>query len=370
MLKNWELPCFFLVKPKTPNNGFPDSDGWSMIFLGRLDAFAWNILRHVLITVQYHQKSIALICIDRVSWKSRMHSSKELHPRTSKCQWCQFLMFDPTLALTDLRLALIFIFEIKATNKTIDFLILSFWVLDVQILKPWYSLAYRTETQVVEAKNMAQKRIGDEEEKSRVLQLEVQILKKISRDRVLGTQKREILSCTCRQGYRLCPTISNMKSCNPMIPVYVQLRIGSRIFFHNWSWEFATKQGSVCDRAAQPRMLGRDLCWEFSGGSLFGKDWQREKGGKPFCSGISEFLLARCALQSFLIEGSLGGHASSKFYRSLQVTCFRPRLLREWKPSENKKNSCRLKRRKGGRSKFRMVQVSEIGFLLEGIQTT
>ena len=112
-----------------------------MIFLGRLDAFAWNILRHVFITVQYHQKSIALICIDRVSWKSRMHSSKELHPRTSKCQWCQFLMFDPTLALTDLRLALIFIFEIKATNKTIDFQILSFWVLDIQILKPCSSRA-------------------------------------------------------------------------------------------------------------------------------------------------------------------------------------------------------------------------------------
>ena len=136
MLKNWELPCFFLVKPKTANSGFPDSDGWSMIFLGRLDAFAWNILRHVFITVQYHQKSIALICIDRVSWKSRIPEPQ--------MPVMAVLMFDPTLALTDLRLALIFIFEIKATKmdtqdlKTIDFLILSFWVLDVQILKPWW----------------------------------------------------------------------------------------------------------------------------------------------------------------------------------------------------------------------------------------
>ena len=104
-----------------------------------------------------------------------------------------------------------------------------------------------------------------------------------------------------------------------MIPVYVQLRIGSRIFFHNRSWGFATKQGSVCDRAAQPRMLGRDLCWEFSGGRLIGKDWQWEKG-KAFCSGISEFLLARCALQSFLIEGSLGGCA--KFLFSMHPPSF------------------------------------------------
>ena len=155
-----------------------------------------------------------------------------------------------------------------------------------------------------------------------------------------------------------------------MIPVYVQLRIGSRIFFHNWvenlppnKVQFATEQRS--------RACWEEICAEnFQVEVYLGKIGSGEKGGKPFCSGISEFLLARCALQSFLIEGSLGGHASSKFYRSLQVTCFRPRLLREWKPSENKKNSCRLKRRKGGRSKFRMVQVSEIGFLLEGIQTT
>ena len=111
-------------------------------------------------------------------------------------------MFDPTLALTDLRLSLIFIFEIKATKmdtqdlKTIDFQILSFWVLDIQILKPWWkglhwnSLAYRTETKVVEAKNMAQKRIGDEEEKSRVLQLEVQILKNLKRQSSWNTEKR------------------------------------------------------------------------------------------------------------------------------------------------------------------------------------
>lgn len=55
------------------------------------------------------------------------------------------LMFDPTWALTDLmRLALIFIFEIKVTKmntqdlKTLNFQILSFWVLDIQILKPWW----------------------------------------------------------------------------------------------------------------------------------------------------------------------------------------------------------------------------------------
>ena len=138
VLKNWELPCFFLVKPKTPNNGFPDSDGWSMIFLGRLDAFAWNILRHVLITVQYHQKSIALICIDRVSWKSRMHSSKELHPRTSKCQWWQFWCLIPPWPWQIWDLPSYSSVKSRQQTKPLIFWFWVFWVADVQILKPWW----------------------------------------------------------------------------------------------------------------------------------------------------------------------------------------------------------------------------------------
>lgn len=172
-----------------------------MIFLGRPDAFARNILRHVLITVQYHQKSIALICIDRVSWKSRMHSSKELHPRTSNASdasldvWSH-LGLDRFETCPHIHLW-------KQGNKDgyprsqnhsfSEFEFLSFGRPNSETLMKglhWNSLAYRTETKVVEAKNMAQKRIGDEEEKSRVLQLEVQILKNLKRQSSWNTEKR------------------------------------------------------------------------------------------------------------------------------------------------------------------------------------
>ena len=70
-------------------------------------------MKHVLFTVYtiYHQKSIALICIDRIPLNlvriiRRLLPSKQLYPETQWCQWCQWcflLIFDFILAFTDLQ---------------------------------------------------------------------------------------------------------------------------------------------------------------------------------------------------------------------------------------------------------------------------
>ena len=198
MLKNWELPCFFLVKPKTPNNGFPDSDGWSEVWSFWED---WMLLREIYYVMFSSQYSTTK---NRSLWYALIESHENLGcipaksciPEPQNASDASFWCLIPPWPwqIWDLPSYS----SLKSRQQTKP-LIFRFWVFEFWTSKfwnlvhqglHWNSLAYRTETQVVEAKNMAQKRIGDEEEKSRVLQLEVQILKNLKRQSSWNTEKR------------------------------------------------------------------------------------------------------------------------------------------------------------------------------------
>ena len=141
-----------------------------------------------------------------------------------------------------------------------------------------------------------------------------------------------------------------------MIPVYVQLRIGSRIFSHNRSWGFATtlrfslRQSSAAAHAGK-RFVLRIFRWK----SIWEKIGSGKKG-EAFLFRYFGVLVGAMCFAKLFDRRFIGGMR--------EVFVLHPRLLREWKPSENKKNSCRLKRRIWGRSKLRMVQVSDVGIFI------